>query len=96
MDVYDKLTISSLTDEYMKREGAYNGVYEVTGNLRAYISKAITGGRVHVNEQYKKKVINGKISDYDGVRVSFPKTIGKILERKTISMTVLICSKKVI
>ena len=67
LSVYDCLTISSLTDKYMKMEGAYDGVYEVCGNLRAYIAKAVYGGRVSVNKKYQKKVIEGKIADYDGV-----------------------------
>jgi hypothetical protein len=77
MSVYDSLTISSLTDKYMKLEGAYNGVYEVQGNLRAYIAKAVYGGRVCVNKKYKKKVINGKISDYDGVSL-YPSAINRL------------------
>ena len=77
MSVYDSLTISSLTDKYMKLEGAYNGVYEVQGNLRAYIAKAVYGGRVCVNPKYKKKVINGKISDYDGVSL-YPSAINRL------------------
>ena len=46
MDIYECLTISGLTDEYFIGEGAYEGVAEVMGNLRAYIAKAIYGGRV--------------------------------------------------
>lgn len=77
MNVYDSLTISSLTDKYMKKEGAYEGVYEVQGNLRAYIAQAVYGGRVCVNPKYKKKVIKGKISDYDGVSL-YPSAINRL------------------
>ena len=77
MNVYECLTISSLTDKYMIKEGAYDGVYEVKGNLRAYIAKAVYGGRVCVNEKYKKKVIEGKISDYDGVSL-YPSAINRL------------------
>ena len=77
MNVYDSLTISSLTDKYMKKEGAYEGVYEVQGNLRAYIAQAVYGGRVCVNPKYKKKVITGKISDYDGVSL-YPSAINRL------------------
>jgi hypothetical protein len=65
ISVYDKLTISSLTNEYMKINGAFDGVYETIGCIRDYIANAVYGGRVHVNEKYKKKVINKKIADYD-------------------------------
>ena len=77
MSVYESLTISSLTDKYMKIEGAYDGVYEVQGNLRAYIAEAVYGGRVCVNKKYKKKVIKGKISDYDGVSL-YPSAINRL------------------
>jgi hypothetical protein len=77
MNVYDCLTISSLTDKYMMKEGAYDGVYEMKGNLRAYVAKAVYGGRVSVNKKYKKKVIEGKIADYDGVSL-YPSAINRL------------------
>ena len=77
MNVFDCLTISSLTDKYMIKEGAYDGIYEVKGNLRAYIAKAVYGGRVAVNKKYQKKVIEGKISDYDGVSL-YPSAINRL------------------
>jgi len=77
MCVYDCLTISSLTDKYMIKMGAYEGVYKVKGNLRAYIAKAVYGGRVCVNKKYKKQIIEGKISDYDGVSL-YPSAINRL------------------
>ena len=77
MTIYDSLTISSLTDKYFLQEGAYKNVYEVKGNLRAYIAKAVYGGRVCVNERYKKKVVEGRISDYDGVSL-YPSAINRL------------------
>lgn len=77
MSAYDCLTISSLTDRYSLIEGCYDGIFEVKGNLRAYISRAVYGGRVCVNEQYKKKVIKGRISDYDGVSL-YPSAIARL------------------
>jgi hypothetical protein len=77
MSVYDSLTISSLTDKYMGVEGVYDGVFEAQGNLRAYIAKAVYGGRVCVNKKYSKKIIRGKISDYDGVSL-YPSAINRL------------------
>lgn len=77
MTIYDSLTISSLTDKYFINQGAYDNIYEVKGNLRAYIAKAVYGGRVCVNDKYKKKVIEGKISDYDGVSL-YPSAINRL------------------
>lgn len=77
ISIYDCLTISSLTDKYMIKNGAYNNVYCVKGNLREYISKAVYGGRVCVNEKYKKKIVEGQISDYDGVSL-YPSAINRL------------------
>ena len=77
MSVYECLTISSLTDKYMFKEGSYDGVYKVKGNLRAYIAKAVYGGRVCANKKYVKKIIEGKISDYDGVSL-YPSAINRL------------------
>jgi hypothetical protein len=77
ISIYDCLTISSLTDKYMTNNGAYNDVYSICGNLREYVGKAIYGGRVCVNEKYKKKIIKGKISDYDGVSL-YPSAINRL------------------
>lgn len=77
MSVYSSLTISSITDKYMMQQGAYKGVYEVQGNLRAYIAKAVYGGRVCCNQKYKKEIITGKISDYDGVSL-YPSAINRL------------------
>lgn len=77
ISIFDCLTISSLTDKYMIKNGAYDGVYSVEGNLREYISRAVYGGRVAVNEKYKKKVIEGKVADYDGVSL-YPSAINRL------------------
>lgn len=77
MDILECLTISSLTDKYMIKKGAYNDVYKITGNVREYISRAVMGGRVAVNEKYKKQVIEKKIADYDGVSL-YPSAINRL------------------
>jgi hypothetical protein len=77
MSVFDSLTISSLTNKYMGMMGAFDGVYEMCGALRDYASQSVTGGRVLVNERFKKKVIEGKIADYDGVSL-YPSSIYRL------------------
>jgi len=78
LGAYHKLTISSLTDTFMRLEGSYDGVYELTGNLREYCSRAAYGGRVHANTKYVKKLINDKpIADFDGVSL-YPSAIHRL------------------
>ena len=79
ISVFDYLTISSLTDNYMRLRGAYENVWEVSGNLRSYIAKAVNGGRVLANPKYVKKTIEGKISDYDGVSL-YPSAIKRLCD----------------
>lgn len=77
LTIYDSLTISSLTDKYMIENGVYKGIYEICGNLREYTSKASYGGRVHVNDEYKKKVLKGKFTSLDGVSL-YPSAIQRL------------------
>jgi hypothetical protein len=74
LSIFNSLTISSLSDKYLRLCGAYDNIFEIKGNLRNYISQAITGGRVHVNEKFKKKIIKKKIQDFDGVSL-YPSAI---------------------
>ena len=68
LGAFHKLTISSLTDSFMRLSGVFDGVYELTGNLRAYCGQSAYGGRVHANESYVGKIINDKpIADFDSV-----------------------------
>jgi len=63
--IHDHLTISSIVDYYVKSNGCYGDVYEVCGNLRDFISRAINGGRVQVNEKCIKKWIYKKQAALD-------------------------------
>jgi hypothetical protein len=81
ISAFDCLTIYSLTDKYAIGEGAYNGVYEVCGNLREYIAKAVYGGRVCVNPKFRRKVLSGRFSDYDGVSL-YPSSIDRLCREK--------------
>jgi len=77
--IHNFLTISSYSDNYFIRNGCYDKIYEVTGNLRLYLSKAIYGGRVNVLEKVKKTCINDRINDFDGVSL-YPSSIKKLCD----------------
>jgi hypothetical protein len=81
ISINDCLTISSLTDKYMMKEGVYDDIYEVGGNLRDYIGQAVYGGRVHCNTKYQKQVLEGKFADYDGVSL-YPSAIHRLCREK--------------
>ena len=66
LDSDDFVSIASLADAYMIKEGCYDGVYQVAGVLRAFIQKCMVGGRVMLaNNERCHKV--GRIADFDAV-----------------------------
>jgi len=77
----DYLTISSISDAYFRKNGAYKGVYENKGNLREFISRAVYGGRVNYNEKFLNKKVEGKIADYDGTSL-YPSSINRLCREK--------------
>jgi hypothetical protein len=83
--IWDYLTISSLTNAFFGSRGCFDGTYKVCGLLRDFISKAVTGGRVHANPKYKKKVIEEKIADYDSCSC-YPSAIYRMCIKRGIAM----------
>lgn len=65
INAYDFLTCSSIAHYYASMHGAYTGVFEVTGNMRAYLSKAVCGGRVYSNENATKVEIEDQTAYLD-------------------------------
>lgn len=65
LNSYDYITISRLAFEYFDKKDCFNGVAYCKGNLREYLSNAVYGGRVHVNETIKGQIIMETLNDYD-------------------------------
>lgn len=95
LSIYDYLTISSLTFNYFLKNDTFKDVYEISGNLREFVSKAIKGGRVSVCKEFKKKHIKKRLCDYDACslypsaiyrmckEIGLPKGKPKLLTNKT-------------
>ncbi len=64
LDLHNFLTISSLADYYMYKEGVYENIYEVKGGLREFIMKCVIGGRVCTKDN-KKWNLTVPLNDYD-------------------------------
>ena len=77
MSLYDYNTISSLGHYWAVNKGCYDGLFEVSGGLRHFLSQAVYGGRVNVNKDYQKKIIKGMIQDFDGVSL-YPSAMNRI------------------
>jgi hypothetical protein len=65
------LTSASLAHHYLKLQGCYEDVYSVGGVTRAYMQKAVVGGRtmISLNDQYQKvvKKCSEAVYDFDAV-----------------------------
>ncbi|MHC4834811.1 MAG: DNA polymerase [Planctomycetota bacterium] len=65
------LTSASLAHHYLKLQGCYEDVYQVGGVTRAYMQKAVVGGRtmISLDDQYRKvvKKCTEDIYDFDAV-----------------------------
>ena len=75
--IHDSLTISSLANKFFANKGSFDGLYQVSSNLRAYLSKAIVGGRCTVLESVIKKRITKWLVDYDACSL-YPSAIYRI------------------
>ncbi len=79
LDAFEYLTISSLTHQYMLKNGGYEGVYEMKGNLRDFCSGSIYGGRTNANSEERLKVIIQLIVDFDAVSL-YPSAIKRMCD----------------
>lgn len=54
LNINHYISISSLVDSYFKKEGVYDGVYEVSGHVREFIQRAMIGGRTMTRKNKKR------------------------------------------
>lgn len=66
LDLYDYLSIASISHSFMKAQGAYDGVNELAGVHRDFIQKTIRGGRVMCADNAMWKV-ERPMDDFDAV-----------------------------
>ena len=59
-------TLSSVAKTYLKNEGCFDGVLEVSGMEAEFLRQFVVGGRVMTRENEKIHV-NDETDDYDGV-----------------------------
>jgi hypothetical protein len=77
LNINNILTISSLVDKSFKNQNCYKDVYSLKGNIREFVSSAIYGGRVAVNQKYVLQEINEIINDYDCTSL-YPSAISRL------------------
>jgi hypothetical protein len=77
LNINNILTISSLVDKSFKNQDCYKDVCSLKGNIRDYVSSAIYGGRVAVNQKYVLQEINDEINDYDCTSL-YPSAVSRL------------------
>jgi len=76
VDVYNYTSISSLADDYLVKEGCYEGVRKLEGTIRAFVQQSVIGGRV-VTKDHKKWHLKENIQDFDAVAL-YPTAMNRI------------------
>ena len=79
LDPLHSLTLPSFANRYMGHNGAFDGMYELSGSLRAYQGQAVAGGRVFVSPSAEGKYLHGKFAYLDAVGL-YPSAIAFVCE----------------
>ena len=66
LDIDDYVSLPSLANAYLLKQGVYDGVYSVSCVVREFIQKAMIGGRTMCSEN-RKHHTTCKVDDFDAV-----------------------------
>jgi hypothetical protein len=78
LDIDTQFTIAGLAYNYLKKQGCFDGCYELSCIPRDFIQRCLVGGRCMTNSNKKYKVLNTKIADYDAVSL-YPSAMYRML-----------------
>lgn len=76
-DINDYLTLASMADDYLKQNGCYDGVYQISGIPRHFIQNCVVGGRCMTAKNEKHRKMDCKISDFDAVSL-YPSAMNRM------------------
>ena len=68
LDIYDFVSLASLSDFYLKKEGCYDNVYQLSGVVRAFIQECIVGGRTMTKNNQKYLSVYDK-KEYEKLKI---------------------------
>ena len=60
IDINKCYTIAGVADEFLRKDGCYEGTYQLSGVVRAFIQKCVVGGRC-MTRGNKKVIVNGGV-----------------------------------
>ena len=69
LNINNYVSLPSLSNEFMKKEGVFKEVYALSGTPQFFINKCMVGGRTMISENKINKLDNknGNIQDFDAV-----------------------------
>ena len=76
LDINDIISLASLADKYLIKEGCYDGIYSMSGIPQQFIMKCVVGGRTMVrnNEKFECEEI---VNDFDAVSL-YPSAMARL------------------
>ena len=77
LNVDSYVSIASLANDFLIKQGCYDGVCQMSGVPRAFIQKCVVGGRTMMSENKKIKMTQCQISDFDAVSL-YPSAMTKM------------------
>jgi len=79
IDIDDKLTISSVADEFFINEGCYKDCFKINGIARYFIQKTVIGGRCMAARNRMWDIDDTKLNDFDAVSL-YPSAMKRLAE----------------
>ena len=76
LDIDNYVSIASIADTYMLKNGVYDDIYKLSGVVREFIQLCVVGGRTMCS-QNKKHHVKGKIDDFDAVSL-YPSAMSRL------------------
>ena len=71
------VSIASMADEYLIKEGCYDGCYSLGGVPRAFIQRCLVGGRTMLSENTQQKQTGVQMADFDAVSL-YPSAMNRL------------------
>lgn len=78
LDIDNYISLASIANEYMLKEGVYDDVYKLNSVPREFIQQCVVGGRTMCANNTKCHVQNKKLDDFDAVSL-YPSAMKKLI-----------------
>ena len=76
-DIHNYISLASMANDYLIRQGCYDEVKMISGVPRHFIQKCVVGGRTMTCDNIKQRKMKCKISDFDAVSL-YPSAMNRM------------------